>query len=138
MRLDVYLFFNGQARAAIETYARIFNVPPPEMMTMDQAGPEMEVPPERADWIMHAAMPFDGATLMISDDHAANSAPMDGCNVSATLSTLERAREVFDALAEGGEVRMTFGPTFWSAGFGVLSDRFGTRWMISCEDEPAG
>ena len=50
---------------------------------------------------------------------------------------------VFDALAEGGEIQMPFEATFWSPGFGMLADRWGTPWMVNVgpededEDDPA-
>jgi PhnB protein len=40
---------------------------------------------------------------------------------------------VFNALGEGGKVGMPFQKTFWAAGFGMLTDRFGIPWMINCE-----
>jgi PhnB protein len=40
---------------------------------------------------------------------------------------------VFNALADGGSVRMPLGETFWAKKFGMLTDRFGTPWMINCE-----
>ena len=40
-------------------------------------------------------------------------------------------------LADGGEIHMAFEPTFWGAGFGTLRDRFGTRWMVNCDEPPA-
>lgn len=43
------------------------------------------------------------------------------------------ARRIFDALAEGGRVTMPFEATFWSPGFGMAVDRFGTRWMVNAE-----
>ncbi len=42
-----------------------------------------------------------------------------------------RARQVFDALAEGGQVTMPFAPPFWGGHFGMLVDRFGVPWMVS-------
>ena len=52
------------------------------------------------------------------------------------LPGAEEARKVFDALSEGGEIRMEFQPTFWAAGFGTLTDRFGVRGMVGCEEAP--
>jgi PhnB protein len=48
-----------------------------------------------------------------------------------------RAAEIFRALSSGGEVGMPFQQTFWSAGFGVLVDRFGIPWEVNCEQAPA-
>ena len=46
---------------------------------------------------------------------------------------VDRARKVFDALAAGGQVRMPFAPPFWGGHFGMLVDKFGVPWMVSCE-----
>ena len=44
-----------------------------------------------------------------------------------------RPIRIFNALGEGGKVGMPFQKTFWAAGFGMLTDRFGIPWMINCE-----
>ena len=36
-----------------------------------------------------------------------------------------------DALAEGGNAPMPFQKTFFAEGFGMVTDRFGTPWMVS-------
>ena len=40
------------------------------------------------------------------------------------------AARVFDALAGGGKVTMPMQKTFWAESFGMLTDRFGTPWMV--------
>ena len=40
------------------------------------------------------------------------------------------ARRTFDALAEGGQVTMPLGKTFWSPLFGMVTDRYGVGWMV--------
>ena len=54
---------------------------------------------------------------------------------SVTLGTDEpaEAERVFAALAAGGTVTMPIAETFWARRFGMLTDRFGTPWMINCE-----
>jgi len=51
-------------------------------------------------------------------------------NCEAALSFYRR---VFDALAAGGSVTVPFEKTFWTEGFGMLTDRFGVPWMVNCE-----
>ncbi|MCG1043084.1 hypothetical protein KQH60_11270 [Mycetohabitans sp. B8] len=34
-------------------------------------------------------------------------------------------------LADGGNVMMPFGATFWNTDFGMLTDRFGIGWMVN-------
>ena len=137
MKPTPYLFFNGKARKAIAAYADIFDVPIPEMMTMAAAPPDMEVPEDRKAWVMHCQLPIGDGSIMISDDVMANSPAMDGCSVMVELPTAAEAKAIFDRLADGGEVRMPWEPTFWAAGFGTLTDRFGIRWMVGTSETPA-
>jgi uncharacterized glyoxalase superfamily protein PhnB len=43
------------------------------------------------------------------------------------------------AIADGvdGEIRLPFQPTFWSAGFGVLIDRYAIPWEINSTNPAA-
>lgn len=41
------------------------------------------------------------------------------------------AAPVFDALSEGGKVIMPLHKTFWAESFGMLTDRFGTPWIVN-------
>lgn len=43
---------------------------------------------------------------------------------------------VFGKLAEGGTVMMAFAPTFWSEGFGMCIDRYGTPWIVNGAEKP--
>jgi len=138
MKPTPYLFFNGQCRDAVTAYARIFGVPMPKLMTMNDAPPGMDIPEDRKDWIMHCEMEIGEGSLMLSDDFMGNTPAMEGCNVMVSFPTAAEAKLVFEALAEGGEVRMPWEPTFWSAGFGALTDRFGIRWMVDCAGPPPG
>ena len=61
---------------------------------------------------------------------------MTGSSVAYTAKDTTEARRVFDALAEGGQVTGEFGPTFWSQGFGMVTDRFGVPWMVDTFGEP--
>ena len=55
--------------------------------------------------------------------------------MALTLSAPDAAaaEKLFTALGEGGQVRMPFGPTFFSPGFGAVADRFGVGWMVIAE-----
>ena len=131
-----YLFFNGTCREALTAYAEIFGGEIESLMTFADLPPgEMEIPDVRKDWVMHGALKFDGGLLMASDDIEANSGPMKGSSVHMDFPTFEAGKAAFDALAEGGEVRMPYQKTFWTPGFGTLTDRFGTQWMISTAGE---
>ena len=55
-----------------------------------------------------------------------------GISVSISVAPAD-AERIFNALAEGGNVSMPFQKTFWSPGFGMVVDRFGTPWMVNSE-----
>jgi PhnB protein len=89
-----------------------------------------------ADWhdkVLHARMEAGNFVLMGSDAPPSEAAvsPRDmHVAVSAGAADAER---IFSALAAGGRVTMPFEKTFWSPGFGMVVDRFGTPWMVNTD-----
>ena len=53
--------------------------------------------------------------------------------VNCEATDVGEARRVYDALAEGGQVQMPLGETFFSPAFGMCIDRFGTPWMVMAQ-----
>jgi len=53
--------------------------------------------------------------------------------VSLTLNcdTVAEANKIFERLADGGKVTMAMAPTFWAKSFGMLTDKFGTHWIVN-------
>jgi PhnB protein len=58
--------------------------------------------------------------------------PPRGFYVLLSPTQPAEAERIFQALAEGGTVHMALQETFWSPRFGVLVDRFGVPWEVSC------
>ena len=57
--------------------------------------------------------------------------PQKGFSVMQTAPDVATGRAIFDKLCEGGTVIDTYKPTFFSPGFGMVQDKFGTHWIIS-------
>ena len=70
---------------------------------------------------------------MASDAPPGRFEKMQGFSVSLVLKDPAEAERIFNAFADGGTVRMPLGETFWAIKFGMLTDRFGTPWMVNCE-----
>ncbi len=49
---------------------------------------------------------------------------------SLQASSLDEATAVWDRLVEGGTVVEPLAASAWSAGFGMLTDRFGVTWVV--------
>lgn len=103
------------------------------MMKMKDAPVDCGPLPDGAgDRIMHGCLAFEGSMLMASDTMPGQPfQKMSGFGVALTYPDVEAARSVFDGFAEGGEVTMPFGETFWADAFGCVTDRFGTPWLIN-------
>lgn len=125
-----YLFFHGNCEEALTAYARIFDSPPPTIMRGADAPDSANMPAGSDKLVMHADLKVGSGSIFASDDFSGDTPAMAGCNVHVGFASFDKAKAAFEKLAKGGEVRMPFAPTFWSPGFGALSDRFGTRWMI--------
>jgi PhnB protein len=125
-----YIMFRGNCAEALAFYAEVFETDPPVLMRYSEA-PEGE-PMPRSERVMHGEIGDGNGRLMASDYPEG----MDGDEQAAVSVThpvpdVDTGRRIFERLAEGGAVQMPFGPTFWSDGFGMVRDRFGTHWMIS-------
>ena|SRR6185295_6110215 len=130
--LDAYLFFDGNCADAMRFYESALGGKLERMMTHGESPAAAETPPGMADRVMHAHLAIGGRALLASDAMAGE--PYEGMknfSLSLTYPTAEEARRTFDALAEGGQVKMPIEKTFWSEAFGMLVDRFGTPWMVS-------
>ncbi len=79
--------------------------------------------------VMHAAFRIGSSTLYASDGCGPDT-HFHGFSLSLAVPTEADADRCFNALADGGQVRMPLCKTFWSPRFGMLTDRFGIAWMV--------
>ncbi|HEY0887454.1 MAG TPA: VOC family protein [Ramlibacter sp.] len=128
--LDSYLFFDGTCAEAMRFYERTLGGKLEMMMTYGQSPDPQQCPPGSQDRIMHANLIIDGRNLMASDTPAGQAGGMSGFSLSLAYQSADEARRIFDKLAEGGKVTMPVSKTFWAEAFGMLTDRFGTPWMV--------
>jgi PhnB protein len=133
-----YLNFRGQCAEAFKFYAQTFGGQITFMQTHADSPMKDQVPADWQDKIMHATLQIGDRTLMGSDAPPNYYGTPQGMAVSiGSLSVVEGER-IFKALAEKGNVTMPFQKTFWSPGFGMVTDRFGIPWMVNCEAASAG
>jgi len=133
MPIQPYLFFEGRCEEAIEFYRSALGAKV-EMLLRYKDSPELPppgmLPPGSENKVMHAALSVDDASLLVSDGHCQGKPGFQGFSLSLTAKDEAAAKRLFGALAEGGEVRMPLGKTFFSPCFGMVADRFGVGWMI--------
>ena len=135
MELSPYLNFNGDCAAAFRFYERCFGGTIVMMQTHGESPMKDQVPPDWRDRVIHARLVVGGQALMGSDAPPDHYERPQGTHVSISVASAD-AERIFRALAEGGTVSMPFQRTFWSPGFGMVVDRFGTPWMVNSEPQP--
>jgi PhnB protein len=133
MQINPYLFFDGNCEEAFNFYAKVLGATIEAMFPHAGSPAEEHVPPEWRSKIMHARLVLGNQVLMASDAPPGRQDPMKGFSVSLNVDSTAEAERIFQALAEKGTVTMPIQQTFWAARFGMLVDRFGTPWMINCE-----
>ncbi|WP_299904641.1 VOC family protein [uncultured Paracoccus sp.] len=140
MQFIPYLSFQGECRPAFTTYAEIFDGTL-ELMPFSDMPPGdgmPSLPPEQAGWIMHGSVTLpDGGLVMGADmPPQFGGERMAGASVAISLPSPAEVNRVFDALkADAQRIAMEVGPTFFSPAFGMVTDRFGTSWMIMTEPQ---
>jgi PhnB protein len=128
-----YLSFNGNCAGAMRFYERALGGKIEIMMSGADSPMAAQIPKEVAHRILHARLALpDGGRLYAGD--APGNVPYQGIHgVGITLNyeTPADAQKIFDRLADGGKVTMAMQPSFWAKSFGMLTDKFGTPWVIN-------
>jgi PhnB protein len=138
MQMNPYLTFKGQCEAAFKFYEKVLGGKIVAMMPHEGTPAADHVPAEWRSKIMHARLVLDDdRVLMGSDAPPGMQEEMKGFSVTLGVDKPADAERIFHALAEDGTVRMPIQETFWATRFGMLTDRFGTPWMINCEKAAA-
>ena len=135
MQVNPYLFYNGNCEAALKYYEKVLGARIEAVMKYETGPADMPIPPDWKNKVMHARITVDGEVLMASDAAPGHFQPAQGFAVSLQVEDPAGAERRFKALAEGGTVTMPFGKTFFSRGFGMCVDQFGTPWMVNCPME---
>ena len=131
----MYLTFNGNCADAMRFYEQTLGGKLETIMTFAESPMASQAPPGGENRIMHARLLIGERAIMGSDAMAGQSYQgMHGFALSLTYPSAGDTKRAFDALAQGGKITMPFQKTFFSEGFGMVNDKFGTPWMLNTEN----
>lgn len=126
-----YIHFQGQCAEALTAYTGLFGGTNLQMMRYAD-GPGAPEAFKSSNRIMHGQVTLGDGTLMASDyPPGTKGDPQKGFSIMQVAPDVTTAKNWFTALTQGGAVIEDFKPTFFSPGFGMVKDRFGTHWIIS-------
>lgn len=131
MRISTHLCFDGKCREAIQLYQRTLGGTIETMLTYGESPMASSTDPRWHDRIVHATLVLDKVELTGVDMLPGSYHRPQGFFVTLTVDGVARAKEIFAALSQGGAIHVPFEKTFWSPGFGVLTDRFSVPWEIN-------
>jgi PhnB protein len=133
--VNPYLFFDGRCEEAIEFYRAAIGAE--TLMLVRYKDAPAEAKPQQCgaqmseNKIMHARLRIGDSTIMLADGPC--SGKFDGFSLSLTAPGAAEAERWFKALSVDGRVDMPLAKTFFSPAFGMLTDRFGVKWMVVVE-----
>jgi uncharacterized glyoxalase superfamily protein PhnB/uncharacterized protein YndB with AHSA1/START domain len=143
MDLNTYLFFDGQCEEAFRLYENVLGGKLAGLMRYADAP---SAPPsfKGCNRVIHVSLRVGDRVLMGSDMPAGGLDPTPpehqpeayktprGFRANVSVDSPAEAERIYQALAEGGTIAMPIAETFFARHFGMLNDRFGTPWMITC------
>ena len=133
MQVQPYLSFEGRCDEAIEFYKKAVDAKVDMLMRFKESPDQSMVSPESKDKVMHAAVHIGNTQILMSDGRCQGSPNFNGIALALSAASEADADRMFNALADGGQVRMPMTKTFFSPRFGMLADKFGVGWMVLVE-----
>jgi PhnB protein len=133
MKMNPYLSFKGNCEAAFKYYEQHLGGEMGGVFRYAGTSLSGTVPEDWSDKIMHGSITIGGQTLQAADVSAQQYEAPQGFSLTLQIKSTADAERMFEALADGGQVRMPLEKTFWAERFGMVVDRFGVPWIINCE-----
>lgn len=126
MSVDPFLFFHSRFEEAAHLYAAALG---------GKVGPihrrcACAAPEEDSEAVQYTEVLVGGQRL-VQMYSCAQESTYSEFTVSLDLLTIEQVATCFNALTEGGTITLTFAPSYFSPGFGMLVDKFGVTWMVN-------
>ena len=119
---EAIAFYKKAVGAKVEMMMRYNESPEPAQPGTVPAGMENKV--------MHATLRIGDAAVAMSDGGCSGKVTFGGFALTLVAADEAEAERSFAALGDGGKVQMPLGKTFFSRRFGMLTDRFGVKWMV--------
>ena len=130
-QINAYLNFNGNCREAMTFYKECLGG---ELTIQPVEGSPIEAqcPPAMKHQVLHASLLKDSLVLMASDMTGPDGF-IKGNTISLSLncSSQKEIETFFTKLSSDGHITHPLKKEFWGATFGVLTDKYGIRWMLN-------
>ena len=130
---SISLTFNGTCEAAFRFYERLLGGKIEVTLQWGKSPMAAQAPPEWSEKILFSRLVVGTATIVAGDVPAGSYVQPAGFNLMLNVENQTEGQRIFEALAEGGNVRFPLQKTFWATAYGQVTDRFGIPWEINCD-----
>ena len=130
MKLYTYLNYGGNCRQAFEFYAEHLGGKITMLTTHGEQPESSKVPADWKNAVLHARIELGDTTLLGADIPLERFQLMRSAYLSLMVDSVDEAERIYGLLSEGGQIFMPMEETFFARRFAMLSDRFGTSWMV--------
>lgn len=138
LSLNPYFVFDGNAKEAVHFYEKVLDGKVMGIMTFGDmpADPDHPFTDDVKHRVMHAHLKVGNTDFMFSDTFP-GMPYQQGDTVQIAIHPKEeaKAREIFAALEDGGEVIMPLQKTDWSPLYGIVKDKFGVNFQVNVPAE---
>lgn len=135
IRTNPYLNFQGNTEEVFNFYKSVFGGEFSMLQRFKDTPGSDKLSNNEKEKIMHVSLPLGNGNLLMGSDalESMGQKLIAGNNfyISISAESKEETDKLFKGLSAGGKVEMPLQDTFWGAYFGMLTDKFGTRWMLS-------
>lgn len=131
MKVFPYLNYGGNAEEAVDFYVTTLDAKI-EMLSKFSDAPQMPVPEDQKNKILHGRFTIGDSLIMVSDGRSGENFSGNNVSMSIAFSNVGDMKVKFEKLSQGGKVTMPVQDTFWGATFGILVDKYGISWMVNC------
>ena len=134
-RLSPYLGFRDNAREAMDFYQSVFGG---DVTRTTYGEFNASEDPAEKDKIMHSELTTtSGFSVMASDTPKGIELPTSS-SITVSLSGEDEAELTgyWEKLVDGGSVMMPLNKAPWGDSFGMVTDKFGTGWMVNISGTP--
>lgn len=135
-RLNPYLNFRDNTRDAMEFYKTVFGGEL-QMQTFKEFNASED--PSEDDKIMHSQLEAANGIVFMAADTPNSMEYRQGTNMNMSLSGDDEAElsGYFEKLSDGGTIVMPLEMAPWGDRFGMVTDKFGTAWLVNIAGQPA-
>lgn len=116
---EFYLVLDGNGQEAVKFYENALDAKIKSLVLDDTK--------ER---INHGHLKVGNTDLFIADEYPPTKIKTSQVTLHLTLNDVEKTKEVFGKLQNGGQVIMMIQEQAWSSAHGVVTDKFGVTWII--------